>query len=56
MAGFLFAKRRIVPYNPSMQREFPITTQNLGEFFMKTDPVHQALVDISRRLEQEGID
>jgi hypothetical protein len=39
-----------------MQQGFPVTIQNAGEFFKKTDPVHQALADISKRLEKEGID
>ena len=38
-----------------MQQGFPITVRNVGEFFLRTDPVHQALTDLSRRLEDEGI-
>jgi len=38
-----------------MQPGFPITVRNMGEFFMRTDPVHKALTALSRRLEEEGI-
>ena len=54
--SFPFANTAILPYNPTMQQGFPVTIQNAGEFFMKTGPVHQALADISKRLEKEGID
>ena len=37
------------------RRGTPITLENGGAFFMKTDPVHQALVEIGRRLSDEGI-
>lgn len=33
----------------------PITINNAGAFFMKTDPVHQALADIAQRLDKEEI-
>jgi hypothetical protein len=40
---------------PVWQREHPITLENAGAFFMKTDPVHQALAEIGRRLDEEQI-
>lgn len=39
-----------------MSRQNPITLENAGAFFMKIDPVHAALQELSRRLAAEGVD
>jgi hypothetical protein len=39
-----------------MRQDTPVHIRNAGEFFMKVDPVHRALAQITQRLELEGID
>lgn len=39
-----------------MQHEvLPVPISEVGGFFMKTDPVHKALGELSRKLDREGI-
>lgn len=39
-----------------MNQQYPITLENVGAFFIKIDPVHIALQELSRRLVAEGIE
>jgi hypothetical protein len=39
-----------------MNQRYPITLENVGAFFMKIDPVHAALHELSQRLAAEGIE
>jgi len=45
-----------IGYNAEMKPSIETVVRRADQFFMKTDPVHQTLFNLARRLDQEKID